>query len=316
VRRPSRNLQVFSLSALDLIAMATGVFVLLLVLLMPYYRRSFDAAAEIEAVRVASTETRAKVADVSGELELLRGKADAAVAETARLQGETAQLIARAQSLDAEVRGQARPQALRDVTPTTVRELDLVFVVDTTASMRPVLSELASAMRAITRILQQLVPSVRVGVAAYNDSDTGFPPLQTLPLSPADTAGLVRIVAFIENLTAVSIGSRTIEEDLHLGINAAVQMRFRPGAKQVLVVMADAPAHDWAQAQVIARVRGFTLAAPTRSVSSLFVWTPNARRNEAGAREFLAMVAQAGGGTYTEHTGGLIENVLLAVLTS
>ena len=31
MRRPSRNLQVFSLSALDLIAMATGVFVLLLV---------------------------------------------------------------------------------------------------------------------------------------------------------------------------------------------------------------------------------------------------------------------------------------------
>ena len=49
MKRPSRELSIFSLSALDVLAMATGTFVLLMVILMPYYRMSFDANAAIES---------------------------------------------------------------------------------------------------------------------------------------------------------------------------------------------------------------------------------------------------------------------------
>lgn len=57
MRRRSRQLAVFTMSALDVLAMSTGVFVLLLVLLMPYYRREHDANAEIQGVRAAQAET-------------------------------------------------------------------------------------------------------------------------------------------------------------------------------------------------------------------------------------------------------------------
>ena len=97
MRLPSRELQIFSLSALDVLAMACGVFVLLLVLMMPYYRRSFDAAAATEAIRAATAATVAQVKDTEKELQLLRGRAERAIAEMERLDGETAKLLAKAQ---------------------------------------------------------------------------------------------------------------------------------------------------------------------------------------------------------------------------
>jgi hypothetical protein len=316
VRLPNRQVQVFSLSALDVLAMAAGVFVLLLVMMMPSYRRSFDAHAEIEAIRVSTATTVAQVRAVEAELEALRNRAEAAQAAAASIRGETAALLAQARALDAHVPAPAAPQAPADLSPPVVDQLDLVFIVDTTASMRPVLRELAVAMRGIVRILERLVPSVRVAIAAYSDHDIGLVPLRVFPLTPTDAGGLQRTVNTLMGLSAATVGSLTTDEDLHLGVNAAVSMPFRRGARQALVVMTDAPAHDWAKAQVLARARNWTLADPDhRSLSTLFIWTPSARRNEAGARAFLEQLAAAGGGTYSEHTGGLIENVLLSVLT-
>lgn len=316
MRLPSRELQIFSLSALDVLAMACGVFVLLLVLLMPYYRRSFDAQAAIEAVRASTATAATQVEATRAELESLRRRADRDSAEAARLEALTGQLLERAQSLAAPAtpRTPPRPSAA-DAAPTTVRELDLVFVVDTTASMGPALSELAASMRAVVRILERLVPSVRVGIAAYSDSDTGLPPPPSLRLTPTDEAGLARVVPFIETLSASVIGSRSVDEDMHLGVEAALRMPFRASARQALVIVADAPPHDWARAQVLSRTRAFALARPGRTVSALFVWTPGSRRNEAGARRFLQQVALAGRGHYSEHVGGMVEDVLLSVLT-
>jgi hypothetical protein len=46
MRRRNRSISILSMSALDVLAMASGVFVLLLVILMPYYRKTMDAHAE------------------------------------------------------------------------------------------------------------------------------------------------------------------------------------------------------------------------------------------------------------------------------
>ncbi len=39
MRRRSRETSIFNMSALDLLAMATGTFVLIVVILLPYYRK-------------------------------------------------------------------------------------------------------------------------------------------------------------------------------------------------------------------------------------------------------------------------------------
>ena len=61
MRRPSRTVSIFTLSALDVLAMATGVFVLLVVMLMPYYRKTFDAGAEMEGLRLGISEMQAEI---------------------------------------------------------------------------------------------------------------------------------------------------------------------------------------------------------------------------------------------------------------
>ena len=169
------------MSALDVLAMATGVFVLLLVMLMPYYRKTMDAEAEIEAVRVAAAESLAEVQSLEATAARNRAEAGAAAAEAAELQ-------ARATALEQAARQRLRPTPVVQEGPDPKRQaieaLDLVFAIDTTASMTPVIHDLAVSMRSIVRILQRLVPSVRIGISAYKDHDIPAPSGDHLAADP------------------------------------------------------------------------------------------------------------------------------------
>ena len=310
MKRPNRTVSIFSLSALDVLAMATGVFVLLLVMLMPYYRKTFDANAEIEAVRVAAAETIAEVQSLEQTAARYRAEAGAAVEEAAELQ-------ARAAALEQAARAKIRPRPVVQEGPDpkqqVIEAIDLVFVIDTTASMTPVIRELAVSMRSIVRILQRLVPSVRIGVSAYKDRDTGLAPVITLPLTPTDPH-LPRIVGFVESLDASPVGSRTLEEDVHLGLEAATLMRWRPDARQVLVVIGDAAAHAEYQSETFWRAQSFVQHSELRTLSTLFITTPSSLAAGQRARPYFQALARAGDGTFNDHTGSMIESVLLSVL--
>jgi hypothetical protein len=194
-----------------------------------------------------------------------------------------------------------------------IEAIDLVFVIDTTASMTPVIRELAVSMRSIVRILQRLVPSVRIGISAYKDRDTGLPPVITFPLTPTDPY-LARIIGFVDSLDASPVGSRTLEEDVHLGLEAATLMRWRPDARQVLVVIGDAAAHAEYQSETFWRARNFVQGHELRSLSALFVTTPSSLEAGNRARPYFQALANAGDGTFNDHTGSMIESVLLSVL--
>jgi hypothetical protein len=311
MRRPNREISIFTLSALDVLAMSAGVFVLLLVMLMPYHRKVLDAHAALEAARIADADTVARVQTLEELGTLQRAEAEAAEAEAAALQSQAANLEAAV----AERRQQARTRAAApegDVTAPVIEAIDLIFVIDTTASMEPVLREVAHSLRGIVRILERLVPSVRVGVVAYNDRDTGQVPVVTLPPTPTDH-GLARIVAFIERLSASTIGSRTVDEDLYLGLSTATALPLRAGAKQAIVVIGDAEAHPYEQAQALFRAQSFVDGHAGRTISTLFVTTPSSLMHGNVARDFFAALANAGGGSFNDHAGSMIEGVLLSV---
>lgn len=310
MKRPNREVSIFTLSALDVLAMATGVFVLLLVMLMPYYRKTFDAQAAIEAVRVS-------VAQTMTEVQPLEQIATEVGAEARALAAEADRLEAAADALEEQIA--KRPEKV-EVKPTkadpenrVIEAIDLIFVIDTTASMTPVIRELAFSLRSIVRILERLVPSVRIGVAAYKDRDTGLAPVISLPLTTT-TPHLPRIISFVESLNAAAVGSRTIEEDMHLGLESAMLMRLRPDARQALVVIGDAAVHKYLQEETLYRVRNFVNKNEERTVSSLFVTTPSSLSHGQRARPYFQQVARAGKGTFNDHTGSLIEGILLSVL--
>jgi hypothetical protein len=310
MKRPNRNISILSMSALDVLAMATGVFVLLLVMLMPYYRKTMDAHAAIEAARVAAAEAHAEVQSLETTAARYQAEAGAAAAEAAELD-------ARAAALEQAARQKLAPRPLvregPDPRHQVIEALDLMFVIDTTASMTPVIRELAVSIRGIVRILERLVPSVRIGVSAYKDRDTGLPPVVTFPLTEAEPY-LPRIVGFIDSLDASPVGSRTIEEDVHLGLEAATMMRWRPDAKQVLVLIGDAAAHPENVNETFWRVQHFVQDSKLRSVSALFITTPSSLSAGQSARPYFQALARAANGAFNDHTGSMIESVLLSVL--
>ena len=317
MKTPRRQLSIFTMSALDVLAMSTGVFVLLVVLLMPYYRREHDAHAELEAVRVAQAETVSRVRTVAADATLLAGEAAALEAEALRLAGAAASIEAQtaARKERASRQSNTEVEGGGNVETPVVDKLDLVFAIDTTASMGPVLREVAAALGSVVRILESLVPSVRVGVVAYRDRDTGLPPLDVLPLRPAK-GELAEVVAFIESLAASPVGSRTIEEDVNLGLQAAIAMPLRADARQAIVVVGDAAAHSDEQPEALSRARQFVDREDLRSVSALYTATPSSTAYGNRSRNFFMALASAGEGDFNDHAGSMIESILLSVLVT
>src|SRR5262245_27187040 len=89
MKRVDRTIVFLTLSALDTLATAIGVFVLLVAFLMPYYQNSFDLESTLESTRVAHERSAAQLEGVQAQLAEETAKAATATAEasavTARL---------------------------------------------------------------------------------------------------------------------------------------------------------------------------------------------------------------------------------------
>jgi hypothetical protein len=305
MKRADRSIVLLTMSALDTLATAIGVFVLLVALLMPYYQNSFDLEEKITALRVAHEQAAAQLEDVKDQIADESAKAAAALMEAQ-------EVSAKAAAIEASIPRQPKPAA--DTKGRVIDALDLVFVIDTTASMGPVIRDLAVSMRSVVRVLERMVPSVRIGISAYKDHDIPLPPVITFPLTEANPY-LPRIVGFLDGMEASPIGSRTLDEDVHRGLEAATLMHWRPAAKQVMVLIGDAEAHPENENESLWRIRNFVQGNKLRSFSALFVTTPSSLTAGNIARNHFQAYAKAGNGTFNDHTGSMMESVLLSVLT-
>jgi hypothetical protein len=310
MKRVDRSIVLLTMSALDTLATAIGVFVLLVALLMPYYQNSFDLEATITQLRVAHERSSAELENVKEQIAEESAKADAALMQAQ-------QVAAQAAAIEARVQRQPEPSPrLADGTKARVVDaLDLVFVIDTTASMGPVIGEVAMSLTSVVRVLERMVPSIRIGVSAYNDRDTGQIPVVVLPLTSANEH-LDRVLAFLEQLSSSTVGSRTIEEDVGLGLEAAMLMNLRPDVRQTFVLIGDASVHLELVQETLYQVRNFVAGHKQRTISALYVPTPSSiEHGEDIPITFFRAVAEAGKGNYTDHTGRMMESVLLSVLT-
>ena len=69
--------------------------------------------------------------------------------------------------------------------------VDLVFVMDTTGSMREELEDLQANLVGVIRILSRMAASLRVGFVAYKDTDAAYL-TQEFPLGPMNSANSMR----------------------------------------------------------------------------------------------------------------------------
>jgi hypothetical protein len=307
MKRARRDVALVTLSALDALACAAGVFLLLLVVLMPYYRNSFDGKAALEGLRASVEASAAELEDLKERIAEESERSAALLSEAERISAEAASL-------------EARPVPRPDPRPPTppggervVEALDLVFVVDTTASMGAVLEQMSRSMASIVRILERLVPSVRVGVVAYRDYDAEPPLIRSLP--PVETrTGLPEILAFVASLRPSRVSSGSLPEAVLFGLQHATQLPFRPEARQAVVVIGDASAHPHELRQTFDLVGRFVAGSPRRSVSGLFVSTRSSRRFGDADRGFFVRLAEAGKGHFNDHAASMTESILLSLV--
>jgi Mg-chelatase subunit ChlD len=322
MRRPNRTLSIFNLSALDVLANAVGTFVLLVVIFMPYFRMTHSARSEIPAMRFAAQDQQSETEEQRTRAAALLAAADAAEAEAEAKERAAAELLraARQHRADAEATSQkagaeerAAAELLASVDRRVVQQMDLVFIIDASGSMAQTIRDLGQSLAGIVRVLERLVPSLRVGFVAYRDYDVGSWVVRDLPLTPTSNR-LADVLRFAESLEPARVGGQSVTEAVHAGLERAATMGYRPGARTRLIVVGDAAAHPHERQATLALARSFALAAPNRSVSTLFVTTQSYLRFGRGDREFFAELARAGGGLFSDHRGEMMESVLLSVL--
>lgn len=321
--KPRRNIEVLSISALDLFASALGVFVLIAILLFPYYLKQPSQQADVdgaraelsamgealEAVRLSAREA----ADARAEAAARLRQAQAALADAEAVAANAGQSRDAAQQLaDAAAAKMASVQSQPDAN-FALPDLDLVFVMDVTGSMDEEIRDVQSNLLGLVRVLTRLAPTLNVGFVAFKDRGDDYL-IRSFPLTAMRGGNLSRIQAFVERLEAS--GGGDVPEPVAYALEQAIALSWRPEAEGRIVVIGDAPSHrpDWgaafgeASAFSATSSGGSPGAATSRRISTIFTG------KRAEGREFFERLAGAGRGDFVRHRGQMMESVLLSVL--
>lgn len=127
--------------------------------------------------------------------------------------------------------------------------VDVVWVMDTTVSMRPYIDKTLDVVKAVSRQITQdpeIAESMKFGIWGYRDSVNDIPGIgyTTFNYTPA----LQSVNPFIETLSKVDVtptDSVDYAEDLFSGVDDALrQTSWDPGAIRIIVLVGDAPGHE------------------------------------------------------------------------
>lgn len=129
--------------------------------------------------------------------------------------------------------------------------LDIVFVIDSTASMTSVIDATRAQVSEMIDFLSDIVPNSRLGVVTYRDEGEDY-----VTRASALDDSVYRAVAFLDTLRAE--GGGDIEEAVHSGVAEAVHCaRWREGAVKMIVVIGDAAGHDEDDRELRSLLRSF-----------------------------------------------------------
>lgn len=287
MRQRSREINVFSVSALDLFASALGAFILMSVIFMVFFAMTARESGTAEAVPAAADGADEALAQCQNDLMQCR-------ADVAKLEGE----------LDAvEVRGSGAQ---------VIPPLDLVICLDITGSMRDEIAALKSQVTDLVRVLDGLAESVGIGIVVFGDIEYDRVTHEQ-PVTP--TSSMASLRAFVDSIELrMGVGSGSnddLPEAVDTALRQAVRMNWRPESElRYIVVITDAPAYAHKEAAAFEKARAFA-SGGNQHVSAVMV-------GGYDAEHFLTALARAGQGQFVDSVGGqsMIANVLLAIVST
>lgn len=176
------------------------------------------------------------------------------------------------------------------------RGLDVVFVVDATASMGRFLEQARAAIDDIIGDLSEIIPSQRVGMVAYRDVEDAW-----LTRFVDITDDRYHVQTFLLDLRPV--GGGDFEEAVDEGLRVAFdRLAWRPDSKRVVIVVGDAPAHPEDEQKMLADVRSFVRTSDA-SLSVLYTGTdPEIRetQRDRDTRRSMERLVNSGNGFMAE----------------
>ena len=308
MKRRSREISIFSMSALDLFASALGAFILLTVIMLPYFPNTGDSPEMVAAVKA---ELEAEIEDIETELAESEAEATAAKAAAAAAEAAAADAEARAAAASAEA---AKAKADADAQKGKLKfpAIDVVVVLDTTGSMTNQVEGLKADLNNFFDVLLGLSESPALGIVDYKDKCDPTP-VRVQPLKAITKADQSTYRRFASQMYAGSKCSRNdVPESVDLALARAVPQNWRPEAqRRVIIVISDAEAHPETYERTFSQAAGFRRSGG--QVSAVFVQTGGG--DPATAERYLRTLAQRGGGSYYPGGASFIGSVLVALLS-
>lgn len=325
MKRRSRELNLFNMSALDLFASGMGAFIVIAVILFPYYLKNEDVINENRKLKQTKSsleveEKSIRTALITAEDGLKKANAAEGAIQTAIAKAiqENKQAAANLKQKKEDVLAANKRAADREANlgKIKVETLDLVFVMDTTGSMQAIIDDLRGNLISLVRILHKLSPDIRIGFSAYRDHGEAYV-TKDFPLTEMSPSGYQRLQKFVDELSAEAGGD--YPEAVEEGMKKASAMDWRAERKGLIVLIGDAPAHDkdWDYSMQLAS--SFHASSSGKFVSSIYTDTEEAKIHERKSiasgriKAFYENLSNAGGGEFIEHAGGILSSVLILV---
>lgn len=223
-----RELNVFSMSALDLFASALGAFILITLATLPFFPKIgvpkdvavalTDALRQAEAEEMAARQTNADLTKKNDDL--------------------NSQLDEAGKALDA-----AMPKV-------KLPPLDLVIAIDSTSSMDSQIVGLKGQIVQFAELMLQMAPSVGIGIVNFEDY---CDPTRSIWEPGVDAAAIARLKSFADQITIDGLDTNCggdAAEGIAPALDVATAFSWRDGIAeiQMILVITDDTAYDEARA--------------------------------------------------------------------
>jgi len=286
MKKRNREINVFSVSALDLFASALGAFILMSLIFMVFFAMTSPDSGQAEETLAALEACEAQLADSVDASDLAQCRATLASAE------------------------QERSSLAEELDKVKIPHLDVVVCLDITGSMADQIAGLKQEVSDLVRVLDGLAPSTGIGVVAYGDRQYDQV-TQVQPIIP--TTSMPTLQRFVNSLQPRigrgSGGNEDFPEALDTALAQAIALNWRAESeRRYIIVVTDAPAYPHKETAAIQRAGDFARSG------NQFVSTVMVERYDA--ESFLRQLAGQGRGQFVNAVGGqsMLASVLLAVI--
>lgn len=294
MRRPSRNIEIFSLSAIDLFACALGAFIIVTILLFPFYQKTLPLIQQVAALTSQLSAAQASAEQQAKEIEELKGQLQAAQAQAA----DVGRLQAQVQALQRQLAQQAAtPQ------PRPVPSRFVILGIDPKVKSYVVLIDMSGSIAQVrwqTRVLNTFASIINEMDASYSIQVIGFqgdggqirlpqwqPGRQLAPLNPQNKAAAI---SFVQGLMAqVDGGTPTL---------AALRAALEYNAEAIILVSDGAPTPDGSAPFVVSEITRLNAGRKIIHCVAVGNFTTDTR-----FIEFLTQLAQRNNGQVAASAG-------------